>query len=135
MNLGMLVECTFLLVLLHFTMAHCGWTLLSQFGESSFLVDKKVLRARVGLGLKTCGIGREPMHELEWGRANGRLVGRVVGKFHGRQEFFPIQSVIMQVWTEVVLDTSIEVLNLGIALRMSRSCLGVLDVQDRKELG
>ena len=75
------------------------------------------------------------MHELKRSRANGRLVGRIVGEFHGRQEFFPIQGVIMQVRAEVVFDASIEVFNLGIALRVSRSRLGVLDIQDGEKLG
>ena len=75
------------------------------------------------------------MHELKRGRTNGRLIGRVVGEFHGWQEFFPVQSVIMQVRAEVIFDQSTEVFNLGIALRVGRSCLGVLDIQDGEELG
>ena len=84
-NLGMFVKCPFLLIFLHFTMLNCRGTLLSRFGEPSLFVDKKVFRARVGLRLKTCGIGGESMHELKGSRANGRLVGGVVGEFHGGQ--------------------------------------------------
>ena len=36
----------------------------------------------------------------------------------------------MQVPAEVVLDPSIKVFDLSIALRVSRSCFGVLDIQD-----
>ena len=41
-NLGMLVECTFLLSFLHFTVSNCRGTLSSQFGEPSRFVGKKV---------------------------------------------------------------------------------------------
>ena len=70
-NLGMFVECPFLLIFLHFTMSNCRGALLSQFGEPSLFIDKKVFRAHVGLWLKACGIGGKAMRELEGGRANG----------------------------------------------------------------
>ena len=41
----------------------------------------------------------------------------------------------MQVRTEIILDASIEIFDLGIALRMGWSGLGVLDVQDGEKLG
>ena len=41
----------------------------------------------------------------------------------------------MQVWAEVAFDPAIKVFNLSIALRMSGSCLGVLDIQNGEKLG
>ena len=41
----------------------------------------------------------------------------------------------MQVRAEVVLDSTIKVFNLSVALGVSRSCFGVLDVQDGEKFG
>ena len=41
----------------------------------------------------------------------------------------------MQVRAEVIFDPAIKVFNLSVALRMSRSCSGVLDIQNGEKLG
>ena len=41
----------------------------------------------------------------------------------------------MQVRAEVVFDPAIKVFNLRVALRMSQSCFGVLDIQNGEQLG
>ena len=43
--------------------------------------------------------------------------------------------MIIQVRAEVIFDSAIKVFNLSIALRMSRSCIGVLDIQNGEKLG
>ena len=49
-------------------------------------------------------------------------------KVHGGQELFPIEGVIVDVGSQIFLDALIEIFDLGIALRVSRSCFCSLDV-------
>ena len=89
----------------------------------------------MGFWLKTCRVCHKTVHELKWCGANGQLVARVIGEGHGRQEFLSVQSMVMQIRAEILIDSLIEVFNPGIALRMGRSSFGVLDIQDSQDFG
>ena len=64
------------------------------------------------------------------------MVRRVVREVHGRQEFFPIEGVVVDVGSQIFYDAFVEIFDLGIALWMSRSCLGPFNVpQSPKFIG
>ena len=75
--------------------------------------------------LTAWGICQETVQELQWCDTNGRLVGQIVHKIHGRQEFFPIESVVVEKRGQVLFDLFLEIFYLGVTLRMSQHCLGV----------
>ena len=81
-----------------------------------------------GFVLAAGSVCRVAVQQLEWSGANGRMVRRVVRKVHGWQELFPVERVIIDVGSQILFDTFVEILDLGIALRMGWCCFCLFDV-------
>ena len=81
MHLGMFVEGSFLLGLLNFTVHNGLASFFSHDGQSGSM-GFKGMRSLKHFVLETRSICWVAVKELEWRRANGGVVGRVVGKVH-----------------------------------------------------
>ena len=81
-----------------------------------------------GFVLGAGSVCRIAVQQLEWSGANGRMVRRVVGKVHGRQEFFPVERVIIDVGRQILFDALVEIFDLSVALWMCRCCFCSFDV-------